>query len=101
MDPTELLAMGSNGVVVAAILAAYKAHELWSAKRNGGTTYSRVAVLESKVDELTGTISELEKKLTLFHRDFMIHRENVRLHWARSEGRSEGKEQALREVSDV
>ena len=96
MDPTELLAMGSNGVVVAAILAAYKAHELWSAKRNGGTTYSRVAVLEAKVDELTGTVSELEKKLTLFHRDFMIHRENVRLHWARIEG----KEQALREVND-
>tara|TARA_Y100000034_G_scaffold112845_1_gene147212 strand:+ start:3795 stop:4088 length:294 start_codon:yes stop_codon:yes gene_type:complete len=96
MDPTELLAMGSNGVVVAAILAAYKAHELWSAKKNGGSTYSRVAVLESKVDELTGTISELEKKLTLFHRDFMVHRENVRLHWARIEG----KEQALREVSD-
>jgi hypothetical protein len=96
MDPTELLSMGSNGIVVAAILAAYKAHELYSAKKNGGTTYSRVAVLESKVDELTGTISSLEQKLALFHRDFMIHRENVRLHWARIEG----KEQALREVND-
>ena len=60
MDPTELLAMGSNGVVVAAILAAYKAHELWSAKRNGGTTYSRVAVLEARVEELTNEINKLQ-----------------------------------------
>jgi len=94
MDPTELLAMGSNGVIVAAILAAYKAHELWSAKKNGGS--SRVAVLEAKVTELTGAISALEQKLALFHRDFMIHRENVRLHWAKQEGR----ESALREVND-
>jgi len=96
MDPTELLAMGSNGVIVAAILAAYKAHELWSAKKNGGTTYSRVAVLEARVTELTGEISKLQEKLALFHRDFCVHRESVRLHWAKEEG----KEQALREVSD-
>ena len=100
MDPTALVEMGSNGVLVAIVLAAFKALEARSAKKNGGTVYARVAVLEAKVDELTGTVSELEKKLTLFHRDFMIHRENVRLHWARSEGRSEGKEQALREVGD-
>ena len=96
MELTELLAMGSNGIVVAAILAAYKAHEIWAAKKNGGTTYSRVAVLEAKVEELTGEISKLQEKLASFHRDFCVHRENVRLHWAKQEGR----ESALREVND-
>ena len=96
MDPTELVSMGSNGVIVAFILAAYKAHEVYSAKKNGGTTYSRVAVLEAKVEELTNEINKLQERLASFHRDFCVHRENVRLHWAKQEGR----ESALREVND-
>ena len=95
MDPSSLVEMGSNGALVALILAAFKALETRAAKKNGGTVYARVAVLETRVTELTGEIEKMQGKLASFHRDFCVHRENVRLHWAKAEG----KQEALREVN--
>lgn len=100
MDPTALVEMGSNGVLVAIVLAAFKALETRSAKKNGGTVYARVAVLEAKVTELTGEIERLYDKIGAFHRDFCIHRENVRLHWARSEGAKEALASRERDTTD-
>ena len=93
MDPLGMLEFGSNGLILAIVLGAFKAIESQKAKRNGGTVYERVCVLEAKVTELTGEIERLYDKIGAFHRDFCVHRENVRLHWARSEGAKE----ALRE----
>ena len=93
MDPLGMLEFGSNGLILAIVLGAFKAIESQKAKRNGGTVYERVSVLEAKVTELTGEIERLYDKIGAFHRDFCVHRENVRLHWARSEGAKE----ALRE----
>ena len=96
MDPLGMLEFGSNGLILAIVLGAFKAIESQKAKRNGGTVYERVSVLEAKVTELTGEIERLYDKIGAFHRDFCVHRENVRLHWAKQEGR----ESALREVND-
>jgi hypothetical protein len=100
MDPLGMLEFGSNGLILAIVLGAFKAIESQKAKRNGGTVYDRVAnlservsVMEANVDEMVGEIEKLTEQLRSFHRDFMVHRENVRLHWARTEGAKE----ALRE----
>ena len=103
MDPVALLEFGSNGVILAVVLTAFKFAEAQKAKKNGGTVYDRVNILSEKIAKLNERVSLLEaniselvgelEKLTeynrSFHRDFMVHRKNVRLQWARSEGAKE------------
>ena len=107
MDPLGMLEFGSNGLILAIVLGAFKVIESQKAKRNGGTVYDRVnilsekiaslgervSVMEANMSELVGELEKLTEYNRAFHRDFMIHRENVRLHWARTEGAKE----ALRE----
>jgi hypothetical protein len=103
MDPLALLEFGSNGLILAVVLTAFRFAESQKAKKNGGTVYDRVNILSEKIASLSERVSVMEvnmgelvgelEKLTeynrAFHRDFMIHRENVRLQWAKDEGAKE------------
>ena len=93
MDPLGMLEFGSNGVILAVVLGAFKLLESQRAKRNGGTVYDRVSILservsvmEANMNEMVGEVEKLTEQIRLFQRDFCVHRENVRLHWARLEG---------------
>ena len=96
IDPVlaPLLEMGSTGVFLAFALTAYKLHEARSAKKNGGTVYTRVTILEEQVSDMKETVASMENKLDSFHGDFLSFREEVRLTWARQQA----KEEVLREV---
>ena len=74
---TELVSLGSNGVIIAAILSAFKAYENRSAKKNGGSS-ARIESLERKIDDLCN--------------EFRLFREEVKLRQVR--------EDTLREVSN-
>ena len=52
MELLPLLEFGSNGLVFAIVLAAFKTIELKKAKSNGGTLSSRLTILESRVFDL-------------------------------------------------
>ena len=73
---TELVSLGSNGVVIAAILSAFKVYEARSAKRN--VSSGRIESLEKKIDDLCN--------------EFRLFREEVKLRQVR--------EDTLREVSN-
>ena len=108
MDPTgltQLLDFGSNGLILAIVLGAFRFIESQKAKRNGGTVYDRistlserVAVIESFVAETTSEIERLSDYTRAFHRDFMIPREDVRLQQARLQGARDAlKEKELKQ----
>tara|TARA_Y100000310_G_scaffold267715_1_gene279862 strand:- start:971 stop:1210 length:240 start_codon:yes stop_codon:yes gene_type:complete len=73
---TELVSLGSNGVIIAAILSAFKVYENRSAKKNGSS--GRIESLEKKIDDLCN--------------EFRLFREEVKLRQVR--------EDTLREVSN-
>ena len=73
---------GGNGVLLAVVLAAFKALETRAAKKNGGTVYSRCEALTKEVESLA-------EKLNSFHRDFMVHREQMRIFFAKEEAKQE------------
>jgi len=76
------LEFGGNGVLLAVVLAAFKALEVRAAKKNGGTVYSRC-------EALTKEVEGLQEKLNSFHRDFMVHREQMRIFFAKEEAKQE------------
>jgi len=76
------LEFGGNGVLLAVVLAAFKALEVRAAKKNGGTVYSRC-------EALTKEVEGLQEKLNSFHRDFMVHREQMRIFFAKEEAKAE------------
>ena len=80
MEP--FLEFGGNGVLLAVVLAAFKALENRTAKKNGGTVYSRCEALTKEVESLA-------EKLNSFHRDFMVHREQMRIFFAKEEAKQE------------
>ena len=80
MEP--FLEFGGNGVVLGVVLAAFKALEARAAKKNGGTVYSRCEALTKEVESLA-------EKLNSFHRDFMVHREQMRIFFAKEEAKQE------------
>ena len=80
MEP--FLEFGGNGVLLAVVLAAFKALEARAAKKNGGTVYSRCEALTKEVESLS-------EKLNSFHRDFMVHREQMRIFFAKEEAKQE------------
>tara|TARA_R110000824_G_scaffold368319_1_gene557615 strand:- start:164 stop:460 length:297 start_codon:yes stop_codon:yes gene_type:complete len=94
MDPASLVEMGSTGALVAVVLAAFKALESRVAKRNGGSTYTRIVLLEEKVKELTSELETVQAKLHTFHREWCEWREEMRV----SIAVSEAKRETLREV---
>mgnify|MGYP003151212596 FL=1 len=73
---TELISLGSNGVIIAAILSAFKVYEAKSAKKNGSS--GRIESLEKKIDDLCN--------------EFRLFREEVKIRQVR--------EDTLREVSN-
>ncbi len=93
MDPIGFLEFGGNGVLLAVVLAAFKALESRAAKKNGGTVYSRC-------EALTKEVEGLQEKVNSFHRDFMIHREDMRLHFARQQAKQEAKQELRRELNE-
>ena len=80
MEP--FLEFGGNGVLLAVVLAAFKALEARAAKKNGGPVYSRCEALTKEVESLA-------EKLNSFHRDFMVHREQMRIFFAKEEAKQE------------
>jgi len=97
MELLPLLEFGSNGLVFAIVLAAFKAIELKKAKQNGGTVYSRITILENRVKDLGDGVNEIQTELHQFHVQFCEFREEVRLTWARQQAR----EETLKEVGNV
>jgi len=92
-----LLEFGSNGLILAIVLAGYKAIETVKAKKNGGTVYTRITILENRVKDLGDEMNTIQTELHTFHREFCEFREEVRLTWARQKAR----EETLKEVSNV
>ena len=91
LDPliAPLLEMGSTGALVAIILTAFKAIEVRSSKKSGGSLHIRVSALEVELTNNTAKLSKCEERLESFHRDFREFREEVRLSWARQQAREE------------
>lgn len=87
------LEFGGNGVLLAVVLAAFKALEARAAKKNGGTVYTRC-------EALTREIESLQEKLSSFHRDFMVHREHMRIFFAKAEAKAEAKQEIRRELNE-
>ena len=67
MDPltVELVSMGSNGIIIAAVLAAFKTLESRSAKRNGSSSSARIESLEKKIDNLCDEFREFREEVKL------------------------------------
>ena len=91
MEP--FLELGGNGVLLAMVLAAFKALENRAAKKNGGTVYNRCEILTKEVESLA-------EKLNSFHRDFMVHREQMRIFFAKEEAKAEAKQEIRRELNE-
>lgn len=96
MELLPLLEFGSNGLILALVLAAFKAFEFKKAKSNGGTLSSRLTILESRVSDLSEEVGSIQSELHEFHTRFMEFREEVRLTWAKQQAR----EETLREVNN-
>ena len=88
MEDAIVQSGGTAGLVAAlwGIVHAIKTHR---AKQNGGTTYTRVALLESKIDDLSEEVNKAVKKLTQAHRDLCEFREDFRIQSAKAETREE------------
>ena len=89
MEP--FLEFGGNGVLLAVVLAAFKALEVRAAKKNGGTVYSRCEALTREIESLAQSVSS-------FHRDFMVHREQMRIFFATEQAKAEAKAEAKQEL---
>jgi len=97
MELLPLLEFGSNGLVLALVLAAFKAIEFKKAKQNGGTVYTRITVLENRVKDLGDEVNDIQTELHQFHIQFCEFREEVRLMWAKQQAR----EETLKEVKNA
>tara|TARA_R100000655_G_scaffold25004_1_gene50803 strand:+ start:950 stop:1246 length:297 start_codon:yes stop_codon:yes gene_type:complete len=93
VEPSAIVEMGSTGALVAVVLAAFKALESRNAKRNGGTVYTRVVLLEEKVKELTDEAESLRKKLHDFHKEWCEWREEMRVSMAVREAKRQLREE--------
>jgi len=90
--------VGATGVLAAvcfALLDFVKNHlKDVKAKKNGGTTYTRLALIEEAQRDLEIAIKDNQDKLQSFHRDFCEFREEVRVNTAVQKAKAE----ALREL---
>ena len=92
--------IGATGVLAAvcfALLDLLKNHvKQVKAKKNGGTTYTRLALIEESQKDMEEAMKEHQRKLSLFHRDFCEFREEVRVNIAEQRVRTE----TLREIKN-
>ena len=90
--------IGATGVLAAvcfALLDLLKNHvKQVKAKKNGGTTYTRLSLIEESTRDLEIGIRDNQEKLQIFHRDFCEFREEVRVNMAVQKAKAE----ALREL---
>ena len=84
-----LLQSGGTAGLICALYGVTNAIKSYKAKHNGGTTYSRIKVLEHKVGELQEEVAGLKDKLQACHRDLCEFREDVRIYFAKQETREE------------
>ena len=90
----ELVQPGATAGLVGVVMALVKLIEKQIAKRNGGTAYTRIALLENEVADLRTDLKMLIDKTQEFHRQFCEHREDVRIQWKADEVRK----QTIREM---
>tara|TARA_Y100000004_G_C8913750_1_gene412115 strand:- start:535 stop:855 length:321 start_codon:yes stop_codon:yes gene_type:complete len=90
----ELVQPGATAGLVGVVMALVKLIEKQIAKRNGGTAYTRIALLENEVADLRADLKMLIDKTQEFHRQFCEHREDVRIQWKADEVRK----QTIREM---
>jgi hypothetical protein len=92
--------IGATGILAAvcfALLDLLKSYvKQVKAKRNGGTTYTRLAMIESSQRDLEEALKGNQQKLASFHRDFLEFREEVRVNIAEQRVRTE----TLREIKN-
>lgn len=88
MEDALLQSTGTAGLIAAlwGIAAAIKNHK---AQKNGGTTYSRLKLVEHQLLELQEDFASMQNKLKATHRDLCEFREDVRIYFAKQETREE------------
>ena len=88
MEDALIQSGGTAGLIGAlyAVVHAIKSHK---EKNNGGSTYTRIALLENKVSELQEELKLANEKLVKTHRDVCEFREEFRLFHTRLQAREE------------
>ena len=88
MEDALIQSGGTAGLIAAiwGVAAAIKQHK---EKNNGGSTYSRITILENKVGELQEELTQANDKLIKTHRDLCEFREEFRIFLTRQETREE------------
>ncbi len=88
MEDALIQSGGTAGLIGAlyAVVHAIKSHK---EKNNGGSTYSRITILENKVGELQEELTTANEKLVKTHRDLCEFREEFRIFLTRQETREE------------
>jgi len=112
VEISEILATGGSGAVSFAVIITLlrmleKKHEEKKAKSNGPSVYTRVSLVEAKLDfvenqlkDLAGEFEKLSDKLSAVHRDLCVFREDMRLHFMQIETREQTRKEVLREISN-
>ncbi len=90
----ELTQPAGTAALVGVVMALIKLVEKQMAKKNGGTVYTRISLLELQVKELQDNVEDLSDKTSDFHREFCEFREEVRINWTKQTAR----EEALKEI---
>ena len=88
MEDALIQSGGTAGLIAAiwGVAAAIKTHK---EKNNGGSTYSRITILENKVSELQEELKAVQEKLLKTHRDVCEFREEFSIFLTRQETREE------------
>jgi len=85
----ELAQPAGTAALVGVVMALIKVVEKQLAKKNGGTSYTRIVLLENEVSDLKADLKMLIEKTNEFHKQFCEFREDVRLQWKAEETRKE------------
>tara|TARA_Y100000310_G_C20021031_1_gene507378 strand:- start:9 stop:350 length:342 start_codon:yes stop_codon:yes gene_type:complete len=111
VEALDILATGGSGAVSFAVIVTLlrmleKKQEEKKAKSNGGDVYTRVSLVEAKLNYvqeqqtlLAGEIEKLADKLAAVHRDLCVFREDMRLNFMQIETRAQTRKEVLREIS--
>ena len=95
MEDALIQSGGTAGLIGAlyAVVHAIKSHK---EKNNGGSTYTRITILENKVSELQEELKSANDKLVKTHRDVCEFREEFRIFLTRQETREEMRREMLK-----
>ena len=91
-----LLQSGGTAGLIAAIWGVAAAIKQHKEKNNGGSTYTRITILENRVGELQEELTQANDKLVKCHRDLCEFREEFRIFLTRSETREEMRREMLK-----